>query len=99
MVKGYHPLFHVVVREIILQNTGAFGKMRVSADGCAPIRFGKAGGRAAMPGKMKTASAPSSTPEDVRTHSFRGRKFSAHVRVLAGQTRNCNKRKRKVGAR
>lgn len=32
--------------------------MRVSADDCALTRVGKAGGRAAMPGKMKTASAP-----------------------------------------
>ena len=63
------------------------------------ICFGKAGDRASMPGKMKTASAPSSTPEDLRTHFFRGRKFSAQLRVLAGQTRNWNKRKRKVGAR
>lgn len=31
--------------------------MRVSADDCALTRFGKAGGRAAMPGKMKTVSA------------------------------------------
>ena len=38
--------------------------------------------------KFETASAPSSAPEDLRTHSLRGRKFSAHVRVLAGQMPN-----------
>ena len=46
-----------------------------------------------MPGKMETASAPSSTPEDLRTRCFSVRKSSANVRVLAGQTRNWNKRK------
>ena len=46
--------------------------------------------------KLETASAPSSAPEDLRTHSFRGRKFSAHVRVLAGQMPNLIRRRKTV---
>lgn len=33
---------------------------------------------------MKTASVPQGTPEDLWTHFYRGRKFSAHVWVLGG---------------
>ena len=73
VVEGYHPLFQGWYGKSSCRMQGAFGKMRASADGCALTCFGKGGGRAAMPGKMKTASA--------------------NVRVLAGQTRNWNKRK------